>query len=192
MPEIIHNHGCVIDGPASPSLIDLASLAGGAIDGHIIVALERAGYPGLRTRHGYVVQRLLAGDRTVTELARSLRVTQQAMSKTVAELERMGYVQRDLDPEDARRKSLSLSARGVEAIGTARELRARLLARVTAEVGASRVADAEVVLRTVLDVLGLAGRVDARNVPVPPGSEAGDAATPGARSAGSAGGLSRR
>lgn len=159
---------------ALPSLIDLASLAGGAIDGHVIVALERAGYPGLRTRHGYVVQRLLAGDRTVTEVARSLGVTQQAMSKTVAELERSGYVQRGIDPADARRKVLSLSERGFEAIDTARRARAELLARVTAEAGASRVADAAAVLRTVLDVLGLAGRVDRRNVPVPPPGWEGD------------------
>lgn len=173
----------------APSLIDLASLAGGAIDGHVITGLDRAGYPGLRVRHGYVVQRLLAGDRTVTELARSLQVTQQAMSKTVAELERLGYVRRDVDPEDARRKSLSLSVRGTEAIDTARTLRAELLSDVTAEVGVRRVADAETVLRTILDVLGLAGRVEARAVPVPPG---GADAEPAPAGRGSAARISRR
>ncbi|WP_164861601.1 MarR family winged helix-turn-helix transcriptional regulator [Microbacterium sp. CPCC 204701] len=163
----------------TPSLIDLASLAGGAIDGHVIAALERAGFPGLRTRHGYVVQRLLAGDRTITGIARSLGVTQQAMSKTVAELERMGYVHRDDDPEDARRRSLSLSSRGMAAVDTARAVRLRLLTRVTADVGATRVADAEAVMRAVLDALSLAGRVDDRTMPVPPGSDTDEGSTHG-------------
>jgi DNA-binding MarR family transcriptional regulator len=170
MSGIIHNHGCVTP-DATPSLIDLTSLAGGAIDGHVVAALEHAGFPGLRTRHGYVVQRLLAGDRTITEIARSLGVTQQAMSKTIAELERMGYVRRDVDPADARRRSLALSARGIAAVETARSVRRRLLTRVTAEAGVSRVAEAETVMRTVLDVLGLAGRVDDRAVPAPPGTD---------------------
>lgn len=151
----------------APTLIDLASLAGGAIDGHVIAALERAGHHGLRARHGYVVQRLLAGDRTVTEIARSLAVTQQAMSKTVAELERLGYIDRNADPDDARRRSLTLSARGLEAIQVARASRADLLARVTAAVGDAHVAVAEDAMRAILDVLGLAGRVDRRAVPDP-------------------------
>ena len=160
----------------SPSLIDLASLAGGAVDGHVIAALERAGHSGLRARHGYVVQRLLAGDRTVTEIARSLGVTQQATSKTVAELERLGCVERRVDPGDARRRSLALSPRGLEAVDVARSARAHLLARVTAAVGETRVAVAEDVMRTVLDVLGLAGRVDMRAVP-DPAAPAADAST---------------
>lgn len=154
-----------------PSLIDLVSLAGGAVDGHVVTTLEAAGFPGLRTRHGYVVQRLLAGERTVTGIARSLGVTQQAMSKTIGELERLGYVQRDADPADARRRSLSLSARGVDAVETARRARAEVLAKVTAEVGETRTRDAEAVLRSILGALGLAAHIDDRSVPVPTGSD---------------------
>ncbi|WP_160150812.1 MarR family winged helix-turn-helix transcriptional regulator [Microbacterium timonense] len=155
------------DRVATPTLIDLTSLAGGAIDGHVIAVLERAGYPGLRVRHGYVVQRLLAGDRTVTELARSLEVTQQAMSKTVAELERLGYIGREADPADARRRSLALTPRGIEALETARRARADLMRRVRSAAGAERVQAAEDAMRAILDALGLGGRVDGRAVPDP-------------------------
>lgn len=151
-------------------MIDLASLAGGAIDGHVIATLEHAGYPGLRTRHGYVVQRLLSGDHTATDIARSLGVTQQAASKTVAELVQLGYVRRDVDAHDGRRRALALSDRGLAAVDTARRARAELLNRVARDVGGDRISDAAMVLRSILDALGVGQRVDGRAVPPPPGA----------------------
>jgi DNA-binding MarR family transcriptional regulator len=52
------------------------------------------GFDGLRHAHGYVVQRLIEGERPVGALAAELGVSRQAVSKSVTELERLGYVAR--------------------------------------------------------------------------------------------------
>ena len=54
--------------------------------------LADTGFDDVRDSHGYVVQGLLAGDTTVTQLGARLGISAQAVSKTVRELERAGYV----------------------------------------------------------------------------------------------------
>jgi DNA-binding MarR family transcriptional regulator len=166
MTGIIHNHGCVI-ARIPPSLLDLLSLSGGALDGYVIHRLEAAGYDGLRVRHGYVFQRLMTGDHTVTELARSLRVTQQAMSKTIAELERLGYVVRREDDRDARRRVLTLTPKAEGAVDTARAARRDLMDRLRREVGAQELGAAEHVMTVILDLLGVGAHLSAASVPDP-------------------------
>src|SRR5439155_20774778 len=52
----------------------------------VIEQTWKAGFRGLRDSHGYVIQHLIEGDRTITELANRMDVTQQAASKMIAEL----------------------------------------------------------------------------------------------------------
>jgi DNA-binding MarR family transcriptional regulator len=66
--------------------------------------LNHAGHP--------VLLHLFAGPRTQRELAHLNGVTEQTMSKTVARLERSGYVTRDDDPRDRRRRAVTLTAEG--------------------------------------------------------------------------------
>jgi len=90
------------------------------------------GFDDVRDSHGYVVQGLLDGDSTVTELASRLGVSAQAVSKSVTELERAGYVRRGHDPADGRARPLRLTARGdalVDASRRARQAVARDVAR---------------------------------------------------------------
>ena len=105
-----------------PSLI---SLAAGAIERHVREHLLASGFDGLRTRHGYVFQRLMTGPQSISDLGRSLNVTQQAMSKTVRELTDLGYVETISDTSDARRKLVQLTARGHDSITAARDVRGR-------------------------------------------------------------------
>ena len=52
------------------------------------VVMERtlkAGFRGVRESHGYVIQHLIESERTITELAKRMEITQQATSKIVAE-----------------------------------------------------------------------------------------------------------
>ena len=49
----------------------------------------------------------------VTELAERAQVTQQAMGKMLKEVERMGYIARDVDKEDKRAKEIRLTETGV-------------------------------------------------------------------------------
>ena len=53
----------------------------------------RGGFTGVRESHGYVIQHLIESDRTITELAQRMAVTQQAASKIVAELIHLGILE---------------------------------------------------------------------------------------------------
>jgi DNA-binding MarR family transcriptional regulator len=164
MLKTIHNYGCVLP---SLSLIDAVSLAGAATDAFVMRALEGAGFAGLRVRHGYVFQRLLVEPTSITELGAVLGVTQQAMSKTIAELTSLGYVAATVDPADARRRVLSLTPHGIGAVEEARAARRRLESVVEAAVGSERLAATHATLWALLEQLGLSDQVAARAVPDP-------------------------
>ena len=91
---------------------------------------------------------------TIGVLAERLGVTQQAASKSVADLERRGYVARAPDPDDARARLVALTPRGVGAISRAREQRAALAGELAERLGPERVEDAR---RLLLDVLAAVG-----------------------------------
>ena len=55
---------------------------------------------------------LTDGPRSQRDIARSCRVTDQTMSRTVERLERSGYVTRDTDPGDERRIRVAVTASG--------------------------------------------------------------------------------
>jgi DNA-binding MarR family transcriptional regulator len=148
-------------------LVSLVSLLGGAADGAVRARLAELGFGDLRVPHGYVVQRLLERPRTATELARELAVSQQAVSKLVAELERGGYVARVADGEDARRRPVALTDRGLAAVTAAREERAALTARMTAHLEATDALALERLLRAALAGLGLDEAVRDRRAPLP-------------------------
>jgi len=75
--------------------------------------LAERGYPDIRPSHSAVFANLGMGAVRVTELAERAQVTQQAMGKMLKELERMGYVARDIDGGDKRAKEIRLTPRGV-------------------------------------------------------------------------------
>jgi DNA-binding MarR family transcriptional regulator len=110
-----------VDPTADVGLLALA-VASGVTD-RIAEELREAGYADVRDSHGFVVQGLLAGDTTVTQLAARLGVSAQAVSKTVTELERAGYVRRGRDPDDARARPLRLTARGEAMVDASRRAR---------------------------------------------------------------------
>jgi DNA-binding MarR family transcriptional regulator len=156
----------------SESRLDLVaalSLVGAAVDGHVLRALREAGLAGLTVGHGYVVQRLLAGPATASEMAAALGVTQQATSKTVAELVRLGYARQTGDPADRRRRPVELTEAGHRAVEVAREVRAGLERRLADAVGEESLGVARDVVGAALDLLGLTPEVRRRSVPPPPG-----------------------
>ncbi|MFH8594464.1 MarR family winged helix-turn-helix transcriptional regulator [Streptomyces rimosus] len=63
----------------------------------------------LTPRHGAVLPQLLAGELTVGELARRLRVSLPTASELVGALNRAGIVEREEDPANRRRVLVSLS-----------------------------------------------------------------------------------
>lgn len=53
-----------------------------------------------------------AGPATQREIAQACRVTDQTASRTIERLERLGYVSRQIDPRDERRKSVTSTPAG--------------------------------------------------------------------------------
>lgn len=136
----------------------VAQLAGLALTDHTLERLHARGHTPLRVSHGYLFQHLINGPVPISELAQRLGVTQQAVSKTVAELSIAGYVQRMPDAMDGRVRRVELTERGRAAVRDAREVRAELVGELAEKLGADRVESAR---RTLLEALDLAGGTDA-------------------------------
>jgi DNA-binding MarR family transcriptional regulator len=160
------------DPPASfdPREADLSlasQFAGWAMADEIQRRLAEDGFADLRFADGFVFQHLVGGPVTIGALADRLGVTQQAASKSVADLERRGYVERAADPEDARARLVALTARGRAAIGGAREHRAALAGELADRLGARRVDAARRLLLEVIAALGGEAAVRGRRVRAP-------------------------
>ena len=112
-------------------------------------SLERlqAEHPHVRYAHGFLIQQLVEGPRPVGEIAANLGVTSQAVSKSVRELEAIGYVERWSDPADGRVRRVALTDKGRAVLEAGRAVRARRSTpswpRRSAPNGRGRGADAE-------------------------------------------------
>jgi DNA-binding MarR family transcriptional regulator len=119
------------------------------------LVLERnlaAEFTRLRESHGFLIQHAIDSDRSVTELAHRMGVTQQAASKAVAELAGLGYL--DVSSGvDRRAKRVSLSHRGWQAIHAWRRGRLRLESRLKTVVGAHRDGAAKSTILACLEAL---------------------------------------
>lgn len=79
---------------------------------------------GVRVSHGYVFQHLIPGPLPVSELAKRLGITAQGTSKAVAELEGLGFVSREVDPQDHRIRIVALTEQGRAIVEAGRRSRA--------------------------------------------------------------------
>ena len=121
------------------------------------------GFANVRESHGYVIQHLIERDRSITELAERMEVTQQAASKVVAELLRVGAVEAVI-AEDRRSKRIRLSRRGWRAVKIARKLRSELEARLVKTLGPGQYAEAKAILVKCLTELGGLERIRSRRI----------------------------
>jgi DNA-binding MarR family transcriptional regulator len=165
----MHNHGCVpAPLPETPVNFTISlSHIGAAVDAYVLVELRKARLHGLRKGHGYVIQRLILGPATASEMAELLGVTQQAVSKTVGELVKLGYVRQSVDSGDRRRRPLTLTARGRRAVEVSRAARAGLEEQIGKSAGSRRLAAAKAVAAITADLLGIADRIETRSVQPP-------------------------
>jgi DNA-binding MarR family transcriptional regulator len=74
--------------------------------------LNRRGYEDVRTVHDFAIRAIAAGAYSASELSRRMSVTKQAAAQTITVLQDRGYVVREADPGDARRKRLRVTERG--------------------------------------------------------------------------------
>jgi DNA-binding MarR family transcriptional regulator len=153
---------------SSEADLSLAALfAGWALADVVQRRLAEEGYADVRFADGLVFQHLIGGPRAIGALAERLGVSQQAASKSVADLERRGYVRRVPDPSDGRARLAALTERGEAVVGAARRHRAALAGELAHEHGAERVEDARKLLLDVLATTGGEAPVRARRVRPP-------------------------
>src|SRR3954453_21201584 len=69
-----------------------------SLNASMLDSLRKRGHPELRYSHGFLFQQLVEGSRPIGEIAANLGVTSQAVSKSVRELERLGYGSREAEP----------------------------------------------------------------------------------------------
>jgi DNA-binding MarR family transcriptional regulator len=111
--------------------------------------LNDVGYKELRPVHGMIFQILVGPGATSTELAERLGVTKQAVGQMVAELEKRGYVRREMHPDGGRRRLVVLTDKAIGHMTVAGHILHDLEAELAAQVDDTNLA----VLRTELSRL---------------------------------------
>lgn len=116
--------------------------------------LAERGHPDVRPAYGFAMQAIGTRGATATEIGRRLGVSKQAAGKTVDRLAELGYVDRVDDPQDARRKLIRLTPRGIDSLATSAEIFDQLRAGWVKRLGSDRVRDLEASLRAVVPGAG--------------------------------------
>jgi DNA-binding MarR family transcriptional regulator len=109
-----------------------------AVQRRMLDRLHENGFDDLDVAHLNVFQYPGPQGARPSELAARLRVSKQALNYLLGELERLGYVEREPDPDDQRSKRVALTTRGVEAIGVIREAVAEMEAAWSDQIGQRR------------------------------------------------------
>ena len=118
-------------------------------------ALEARGYPDVRPSHSAVFANLGLGAVRVTELAERAQVTQQAMGKMLKELERMGYVAREVDSGDKRAKEIRLTERGIRLAAESLQVMEEVRGYYAEKIGERELDELESMLRDAVRKLSL-------------------------------------
>jgi DNA-binding MarR family transcriptional regulator len=111
--------------------------------------LHEQGYSEIRPGHGCVFRFIDEEGTRLTELAERSGLSKQAVSEVVADLEALGYVERVPDPADGRAKTITLTARGHEALAAGQRILADIEQRWAEHFGEERIAQ----LRETVELL---------------------------------------
>jgi DNA-binding MarR family transcriptional regulator len=84
--------------------------------------LAQRGHPDVRAVHDFALRAIAAGADSAVALARRLSVSKQAAAKTILALEERGYVIREPDGGDGRRKRIIITPLGREVLTTGEKI----------------------------------------------------------------------
>ena len=125
--------------PFGPPLIGaLLRMPWESVQRRMLERLHEGGFDDLDAAHLTVFQYPGPQGARPSELAARLRISKQALNYLLGELERLGYLEREADPDDRRSKRVALTARGIAAIGVIREAVAEMEAAWKQQLGAKR------------------------------------------------------
>ena len=129
-------------------------------------ALAAEGFDDLGRAYGYVFRALAAEELSQRELAGRFGISDQGMAKILGEMRRRRYVERRVDPADARVKRFRLARRGRNALAVARRFHLADERRLSARLGATGVAELRRMLEQVAGVADSAEAAHARLRPM--------------------------
>lgn len=105
--------------------------------------LAARGYEDVRPVHDVAIRAIAAGADSASELGRRLMVSKQAAAKTIGILQKRGYVVREADPVDARRKRLRVTSRGLDMLREAEEIFDELREKWARQIGSTQLEQLE-------------------------------------------------
>jgi DNA-binding MarR family transcriptional regulator len=124
----------MITDPQTPLIALLGGLRD-AIGGELHSRLRALGFAEIRPAHGCVFGNIDHEGSRLTELADRSGLTKQSVGEAVADLERLGFVERVPDPGDGRAKIIRLTPHGAEALAAAQEIFDDIERRLAEELG---------------------------------------------------------
>jgi DNA-binding MarR family transcriptional regulator len=104
----------------------------------MLAGLHERGFGDLVAAHLDVFQYPGPENQRPSELAKRARISKQALNYLLGELERLGYLVREPDPDDQRSKRVALTSRGVEAIGVIRDAVGEMETAWAGQIGSER------------------------------------------------------
>ena len=139
----------------SNNLVRLLKEFGKDFEQRMLVLLHERGHSQLRPSHSAVFSNLGLGAVRVTELAERAQVTQQAMGKMLKELERIGYVSRDVDAQDKRAREIRLTESGVQLVEDSMSAVEQVRLHYAQKIGLAELDQLETMLRNAVHKLDL-------------------------------------
>ena len=110
------------------------------------IELAAHGYEDVRPVHDFALRAIAAGADSTSELGRRMAVTKQGAARTVAVLEERGYVVREVDPADARRRRLEVTDRGFAMLREGERIFDELREQWRQRIGPAKLAELESLL----------------------------------------------
>jgi DNA-binding MarR family transcriptional regulator len=155
MPKSIAKTNQEIAYKLSNNLARLLKEFGKDFELRVLSTLRERGHEEIRPSHSAVFSNLGMGAVRVTELAERAQVTQQAMGKMLKELERIGYVARDVDGVDRRAREIRLTEKGVKLVEETMIVVDQVRLEYAAKIGAHELDQLEDLLRRAVNKIEL-------------------------------------
>ena len=115
-----------------------------------VAELADRGFADVRPAHDFAMRAIASGVDTASELGRRMAVTKQAAAKTIDVLLARGYIEREPDPHDARRKRLSVTPLGERVMSEGERIFDALRRQLEEQVGTARFTAFEDTLRVLV------------------------------------------
>jgi DNA-binding MarR family transcriptional regulator len=135
--------------PAPPLIGALLRMPWEAVQRHMLEQLHARGFADFDAAYLNVFQYPGPQGARPSDLAARLRISKQALNHLLGQLEKLGYLERQPDPDDLRSKRVALTKRGNSAIRVIREAVAEIEASWAQQLGTKRVTQLRQILLDV-------------------------------------------